>query len=168
MRLIKTVIATSLLLSSTAFAAEGAATLSNQQGTVLVNQGEEFITATEAQVLKAGDRVLVMEGGSAEVIFNDGCVLPLASGSMAVVSDLSTCAGSVAAVEQIGPSYAQAIGAPREARCDDNDDSNNEGCVVAGRWAGGNRGAGWVFGTWTAGIAYALIDNNYSIRPVSP
>ena len=181
MRLIKTLIAASLLLSSTAFAADGAATLSNQQGTVLVNQGEEFITATEAQVLKAGDRVLVMEGGSAEVIFNDGCVLPLASGSMAVVSDLSTCAGSVAAVEQIGPSHAQAIGAPRQDlcddqdisndagcdRCDDDDDNNNEGCPVA-YWTANNRGAGWVFGTWTAGIAYALIENNYSIRPVSP
>ena len=168
MRLIKTLIAASLLLSSAAFAEEGAATLSNQKGTVLVNQGEEFVTATEAQVLKAGDRVMVMEGGAAEVVFNDGCVLPLESGSMAVVSELSTCAGSVAAVEQIGPSYAQAIGATRPARCDDNDDTNDEGCAAAGRWAGGNRGAGWVFGVWTAGIAYALIENNYSLNPVSP
>ena len=168
MRLIKTFIAVSLLLSSTAFADEGAAILSNQEGTVLVNQGEEFVTATQAQILMAGDRVMVMEGGAAEVVFNDGCVLPLESGSMAVVSELSTCAGSVAAVEQLGPSYAQAVGAPRPPRCDDNDDSNNQGCAADGRWAGGNRGAGWVFGAWTAGIAYALIENNYSINPVSP
>jgi hypothetical protein len=188
MRLIKTLLATSLLLSSGAFAAEAAqatAILGNQQGTVLVNQGEEFITATEAQALNAGDRVLVMDGAAAEITFADGCVLPLAAGSMAIVPEASTCAGSVAVVEQIGPSYAQAVGAPRDERCEDddqtNDDFDNDGdndCPTAAYLASGNnpagygmvgnRGAGWVFGTWTAGIAWALIDNNYRIRPVSP
>jgi hypothetical protein len=183
MRLIKTMLATSLLLSCPAFAADAVqatTVLGNQQGTVLVNQGEEFITATQAQALNAGDRVMVMEGGSAEITFADGCVLPLASGSMAVVPETSTCAGSVAAIEQIGPTYAQAVGTPRDERCDDNDDTNDDfdydglnDCPVAAYLTGstgavGNRGAGWVFGAWTAGIAWALIEGDYSIRPVSP
>ena len=187
MRLIKTILATSLLLSSGAFAAEAGnatAILGNQQGTVLVNQGEEFITATEAQALNIGDRVMVMEGGAAEITFADGCVLPLASGSMVIVPEASTCAGSVAAVQQIGPSYAQAVGAPRDERCEDDDETNNDfdddgdnDCPVAAYLTGnnpagygmvGNRGAGFVFGTWTAGIIWALIDGKYSIRPVSP
>lgn len=112
-------IAASLLAGST-FAAEteaakvAAATLNNQQGTVLVNQGEEFVTAADAHSLMAGDRVMVMEGGAAEVVFTDGCVLPLASGSLLQVPAVSTCAGAVASVESIGPSYAQAVGAQDE------------------------------------------------------
>lgn len=175
MRFTRTLIAASLLLSSAAFATSGTATLGNQQGTVLVNQGEEFVTASEAQPLKAGDRVMVMEGGAAEITFADGCVLPLASGSMALVPEASTCAGSVASVEQIGPTYAQAVGAPRDERCEDNDDSNNDfdndgndDCPAPAYLAGNNRGAGWVYGAWAAGIAWALIEGDYSIRPVSP
>ena len=34
------------------------ASLTTQQGTVLVNQGEEFVTASDAQALKAGDALL--------------------------------------------------------------------------------------------------------------
>jgi hypothetical protein len=193
MRFAKTLIAASLLMCTAAIAADGNAILGNQQGTVLVNQGEEFVTAGEAQALKAGDRVMVMEGGAAEITFADGCVLPLAPGSMAVVPAASTCAGAVATVEQIGPSYAQAIGAPRDVRCEDEDGTNNDfdsdgdddccqandflgsldkddvdSCPVAAYWAAGNRGAGWVFGAWAAGIAVGLTDGNYSVRPVSP
>lgn len=193
MRFAKTLIAASLLLSTVAFAADGVAVLGNQQGTVLVNQGEEFVTAGQAQSLKAGDRVMVMEGGAADITFNDGCVLALAPGSLAIVPALSTCAGSVAAVEQISPSYAQAIGAPRDQRCEDSDYTNNDfdgdgdddcrcedrddsnrqdtdeddGCPIAYLPAN-NTGAGWIFGGWTAGIAWALIDGNYTINPVSP
>jgi hypothetical protein len=188
MRTLKTLVATSLLLSSGAFAADAApstAVLGKQQGTVLVNQGEEFITAGDAQALKAGDRVMVMEGGSADILFPDGCVLPLSAGSMAVIPEVSTCAGSVAAVEQIGPAYAQAVGAPRDARCTDDDETNDDidgdgdnDCPAAGFIPGasnpaaygmvGNAGTGWVFGGWSAGIAWALLNGNYSIRPVSP
>ena len=180
MCLFKTLLASCLLLSSGAFAAEAAqataAVLGNHQGTVLVNQGEEFVTAAQAQVLIAGDRVMVMEGGTAEITFADGCVLLLASGSMVVVPATSTCAGSVAAVEQIGPTYAQAVGAPRDERCADGGESNNDGnndCSTAAYRPGsgevvGNRGAGWVFGGWTAGIAWALIEGDYRIRSVSP
>ncbi|MFY2763010.1 hypothetical protein [Arenimonas sp. MALMAid1274] len=108
------------LLAGSAFAADAdanqvaAASLANQQGTVLVNQGEEFVTAADSHVLMAGDRVMVMEGGTAEIVFTDGCVLPLASGSLVQVPATSTCAGSVASVESIGPSYAQAVGASED------------------------------------------------------
>lgn len=137
-----------LVLAAPAFAAdESVAVLSAQTGTVLVNQGEEFITASDAQPLMAGNRVMVMEGGSAQLTFLDGCVLAVASGSLLDVPATSTCAGTVASVQVIGPSYAQAVGAPDRRR---------------------NRGAWWFFGGWGAGIAWALIDNNESIRPPPP
>jgi hypothetical protein len=53
---------------------------------------------------------MVMEGGAAQISFADGCVLPLAAGSLAVVPEQSTCAGGQAALRRIGPSYAQAVG----------------------------------------------------------
>lgn len=169
---IATLVAASLLTTS-AFAADSVATLNGQQGTVLVNQGEEFVTAAEAQALVAGDRVMVMEGGSAVVTFADGCVLALEAGSLLEVPAASTCGGAVANVQNIGPSYAQAVGAPREARCDDADDTNDEGCPAAytnssSTVAGNNANAWWIFGGWTAGIAYALIEGDYSIYPPSP
>ncbi|GAB2496088.1 hypothetical protein [Arenimonas alkanexedens] len=108
--MIRTALILSALIAAPAFAADSAATLSAQQGTVLVNQGDEFVTAADAQLLQAGDRVMVMEGGSAEITFTDGCVLPLVSGSLVDVPEISTCAGAVASVQNIGPSYAQAVG----------------------------------------------------------
>lgn len=114
--MIRTALILSALVAAPAFAADSVATLSAQQGTVLVNQGDEFVTATDAQALLAGDRVMVMEGGSAEITFADGCVLPLASGSLVDVPETSTCAGTVASVQNIGPSYAQAVGSPRVDR----------------------------------------------------
>lgn len=106
------------LMATTAAAADKApqdvAKLSAQEGTVLVNQGEQFVTASASQMLAAGDRVLVMEGGSAKITFNDGCAMSLASGSMVAIPAKSTCAGAVASVESIGPSYAQAVGAEED------------------------------------------------------
>lgn len=106
--MLRTVLVFCALSAAPAFAADAAATLSAQAGTVLVNQGDDFITATDAQALLAGDRVLVMEGGHAELTFADGCVLPLAAGSMLDVPAVSPCAGGVASVQRIGPSFAQA------------------------------------------------------------
>lgn len=99
----------SLLAAGTASAAE-LASLSGIEGTALVNQGEEFVTASEAQALKPGDQVMVMEGGKAEIVFADGCVLPLESGSLVVVPEQSTCAGAVAKTQRVGAQYAQAVG----------------------------------------------------------
>lgn len=150
-------IAASLLATSALAAekaAESVATLTGQEGTVLVNQGEQFITASDAQALLPGDRVMVMEGGSATVIFNDGCELVLASGSLASIPAESTCAGAVASVEQIGPSYAQAIGAPGSQAERDRDRRN--------------RLAPWIFGTWAAGIAYALSEDSKTTFPDYP
>ena len=104
-----------------------------------MNQGEVFTTAAEGQALKAGDRVMVMEGGSAEITFADGCVLPLVSGSLVDVPEISTCAGAVANVQNIGPSYAQAVGSPSSDR---------------------NRAAPYVFGAWGIVIAAMIIEGD--------
>ena len=83
------------------------ATLANADGVVLVNQGKQFVTAQIGQQLAAGHRVMVMQGGQASLRFADGCVLPLASGSMAVIPAVSTCAGGNANITTVGAQTAQ-------------------------------------------------------------
>ena len=147
MKRISVLIAASLLATS-AIAADNVATISSQEGTVLVNQGEEFVTAADAQALKAGDRVMVMEGGSAQITFTDGCVLPLEAGSLVSVPAVSTCVDAkVAKVERIGPSYAQAVGATGEK-------SRTAEYLIFG-------GAGVL-------IVGALVNDDYSIEPDPP
>jgi hypothetical protein len=135
------------LLATSALAAEPVATLSAQEGTVLVNQGEEFATAAEGQALQAGDRVMLMEGASATLTFTDGCALPLEAGSLLEVPAVSTCAGAVASVQKIGPTYAQAVGSG--AKRD-------------------NRQAAWVFTGVAVAIIAAYASDDLSVTPPAP
>lgn len=139
------------LLATSALASEPVATLSAQEGTVLVNQGEEFATAAEGQALQAGDRVMLMEGASATLTFTDGCALPLEAGSLVEVPAVSTCAGAAANVQKIGPTYAQAVG----SRARDNDNAT------------------LIFAGVAAVIVWDLMSNDFSqtpgaVVPISP
>lgn len=100
--------------AASALAAEPVASLDGIQGTVLVNQGEKFITAEPGMSLASGDRILIMVGGQANLAFTDGCSLPLSAGSLTTVPAASTCSGAVAQTEQVGPMFAQAIGGQDE------------------------------------------------------
>ena len=96
------------LLSVTASAAPSVATLGRTEGVVLVNQGKQFVSAPAGQLLLAGDRVLVLQGGQASLRFADGCVLPIASGSLLTVPAKSTCAGGIANITRVSMQTAQA------------------------------------------------------------
>lgn len=51
---------------------------------------------------------MVLQGGQASLRFNDGCVLPVASGSLLTVPAKSTCAGGVANIARVTAQTAQA------------------------------------------------------------
>ena len=102
------------LSSGSILAAPSSATLVDAQGSVLVNQGKQFVSAQGGQLLAKGDRIMVMEGGAASLTFANGCVLNLKSGSLLVVSDENAC--NTAAVSKVAPNTAQAVGV------DDDDD----------------------------------------------
>ena len=104
-----------LLASGSVLAAPSSASLVDTQGSVLVNQGKQFVSAQAGQLLANGDRVMVMEGGTASLAFTNGCVLNLESGSMLVVSDETAC--NIANVSKVAPNTAQAVGV-------DEDDDN--------------------------------------------
>lgn len=59
----------------------------------MVNQGKQFVAVQPGHTLAAGDRVMVMQGGSAVLRFSDGCDVTLSGGSVVTVPETSTCAG---------------------------------------------------------------------------
>jgi hypothetical protein len=81
--------------------AASAATLSAANGSVMVNQGKQFVSAQAGQALAAGDRVMVMQDGNAVVRFDDGCDVTINGGSVATVPAVSTCAGGKMEVSRL-------------------------------------------------------------------
>ena len=80
-----------LLTGQVAMAAEGAR-LGGVQGSVLVNQNGRYVPVTASTVLRAGDRVMAMDG-SATVTYGSGCSVAISARSMATIGDAATCAG---------------------------------------------------------------------------
>lgn len=138
-----------LLLTGQVAMAAGGASLNGVQGTVLVNQNGRYVPVTSETVLKAGDRVMAMDG-SATVSYGNGCSVAVSARSMATVGDAATCAG----------------GSSNVVRAAYQDDQEGYGAPQ------GEPGQGWDFWTWatfgviTVGVtAVALNDAN---DPSSP
>lgn len=72
-------------ISGQAMAAQ-TAQLANVKGSVLVNQDGRFVPATASTKLRAGDKVLAMNGG-ANLTYADGCVVNVAARTMATITD---------------------------------------------------------------------------------
>jgi hypothetical protein len=84
-----------LLISSQAMAGE--IRLAGIQGSVLVNQNGRYVPVTAGTALKAGDRVMAMDG-SASVTYADGCKVSVGARSMATVGTSSPCAAGSSGV----------------------------------------------------------------------
>lgn len=82
------VICCALLLSSSSWAA----TLEPGQGNLLVNQGQGFQSVNGRIDTNVGDSVMVGAGGSATLVYSDGCKVNVQPGSVATVAPLSPCA----------------------------------------------------------------------------
>lgn len=133
------------------------ATLLGIEGTVLVNTGDKFVNTRQDTTLAAGDRVLLMNEASAQLVFADGCDVALQPESMITIGEASPCAGQDLAVNRIGPMTAQAVGASGAART-----------------RGPDTAAWVVFGAGAATIGYLIVDGDLTITesttppPVSP
>ena len=73
-------------------AEEPVGTLARISGTAVVNQGAQYVVGREGMPLREGDRVLALEGGSALVLFADGCQHSVGDDELLVVPGVSTCA----------------------------------------------------------------------------
>jgi hypothetical protein len=80
-----------------------AATLQPGQGALSVNQGQGFAPVNSRVDANAGDSVMVGPGGSATVVYDDGCKVDVQPGTVATVAAISPCAsGSYAADPDYG------------------------------------------------------------------
>jgi hypothetical protein len=89
-------------------AASSPVVLGDVEGSVLVNQGERFVSVRGEVRVSAGDRVLGMTGASATLTWSDGCSVALPAESMVTIGAVSPCAGAVLEVEDVGAVVAQA------------------------------------------------------------
>ncbi len=53
------------------------ASLDDVNGKVLINQGKGFVGARPGMEVRAGDRVITLDGSAARIVYKDGCVTRL-------------------------------------------------------------------------------------------
>lgn len=98
-----------------------AASIEPGQGSLTINQGQGFQPVNNRIDANVGDFVMVAPGGSATVVYDDGCTVNVQPGAVTTIAPLSPCASG---------SYAQ------------DNTSNLAGALVMGGIAGGLLGLG--------------------------
>lgn len=88
-------------LFAPAQAQEVIGTLTVNQGTVMTSTGGEFASATTGDAIQAGEQIMVSEGGSASVTFNNGVVSNLGTG-VHTISSIPAAATSGVATTSVG------------------------------------------------------------------
>jgi hypothetical protein len=76
-----------------------AATVQPVQGTLSINQGQGFSPVNGPVAGNVGDSVMVVPGGAATIVYDDGCKVDVQPGTVTTIAPLSPCASG---------SYAQA------------------------------------------------------------
>ena len=74
-----------------ASAMDAAAVLRQSQGKVFVSQGAAMTLAQPGMSLYAGNRVITVSGGRAEIAYSDGCVVALPENSLLAVKSSNQC-----------------------------------------------------------------------------
>jgi hypothetical protein len=106
--------------------ASWATTVEPGQGELSLNRGQGFKPVKSQVSAKVGDSVMVAPGGSATVVYDDGCKVTVQPGAVTSIAALSPCA-----------SGSNAQGNPWECRPDQNHD------------------CGWTPGTIAFGVVWA-------------
>jgi len=93
-------------ITSSAAQADADAVLQQIRGTVMVNLGEMYGTATEGMPVAIGDQLMVMEQGSAILSYADGCSVPLSQDAVITVRPVSvSCDNRQATVAIVTTEY---------------------------------------------------------------
>jgi hypothetical protein len=86
------------------------ATIDSVKGDVLINQGSGFRTVSGTAQAKVGDKVMASPGGSARVVYGDGCPVPVNPGRVVTIAAESPCTANAADM----PIYTKAPPPPPE------------------------------------------------------
>ncbi len=99
MKISTTLLATSaaLLLSQGVIAADTGTVLTNVQMPVMVNQTGAYVDAQKNMRVDAGDRLMVMGGGSAQIQYANGCVQTVEANEILQVGTPESCSAIDAA-----------------------------------------------------------------------
>jgi hypothetical protein len=100
-----------LFIAPVVLAQSDVASFSSIEGTVMVNQGEQFVPAQPFQPLREGDRVMAGADSSSVVTFADGCDLIIDAQTIVTIPGTSTCGGGFALVQTVTPASGTAVGA---------------------------------------------------------
>ena len=73
-----------------------------EEGTVLVSSGDEFTQAASGQAVEPGQRVLISEGASATLTYDNGCLKLLSTPGVYTVNADCETAGAVAGRSSVG------------------------------------------------------------------
>ena len=77
--------------STSGLAADTETVLTSMQAPVMVNQGEAYVDAQDSMMLSAGDRLMVMQGGSAQIQFANGCIQNIRANEIVTVGTADAC-----------------------------------------------------------------------------
>jgi len=109
--IVMTICAASISFSALVSAVEDVAILDEMTGSVLVNQGEKFVTAAEGQSLNQGDRVMTAKNGHAILVFENDCKIEVKASTMVTLPERSVCDGGVLVTQSLEPGAGLAPGA---------------------------------------------------------
>lgn len=87
-RSVVTVLFCAMAMSSSAWAA----TIEPGQGGLSINQGQGFQPVNSRIDANVGDSVMVSPGGTATVVYDDGCKVQVQPGAVTTIAPLSPCA----------------------------------------------------------------------------
>lgn len=84
--------------------------LRQPQGKVFISQGSAMALAQEGMPLYAGNRVITISGGRAEIAYADGCVVALPENSLLAVKGVNQCRLGQAQIRATGGFQSARIG----------------------------------------------------------
>jgi hypothetical protein len=91
----RVVAASTAVVLAIAFAGQAlAATVRATGGQVLINRGEGYKMVAGTVQGGPGDTIVANPGGSAQIVYSDGCVVEVLPGSVAVINAQSPCSSA--------------------------------------------------------------------------